>query len=120
MPESHRKPSSVPAILFQLDGTVLPLATETVAVAEQIRTRLMGAHRKAMGGDHSQVSSLFSGKTADGERHLYHGHLYILPHSNRDGRIDRILLLSRLKSLNEKELDAVRGSAGTLSIRGQA
>lgn len=109
VPEALRKRTPVQAVLIRLDGIVLPLATETIAVAEQIRTRLMGAHRKAMGGDKSKVSSLFSGKTPEGERRLDHGHIYILPQSNRDGRIHSVLLLSRLEPFNEKELDAVRG-----------
>lgn len=100
---------TVQAVLIALDGTVLPLAISTLEVAEQIRVRLMGAHRKRMGDDPSRVSPLFTGKQEGGSKRLDHGHLYILPQSNKNGRIDRILLISRLRSLDPDELAAVRG-----------
>lgn len=103
------KPPIVHAVLVSLDATVLPLTTATIEVAEQIRVRLMGSHRKRMGDDPSRVSALFSGKDDAGGKRLDHGHLYILPQSNKDGRIDRILLLSRLHPLDPNELAAVRG-----------
>lgn len=98
----------VQEILLGLDSTVLPLVTSTLEVAEQIRVRLMGAHRRRMGSE-SLVSPLFSGKTTDGGKRLDHGHVYILPLGNSDGRIDRVLLVSRLEPFREDELDAVRG-----------
>lgn len=106
---SRTKPSPVQAVLISLDATVLPLATSTLEVAEQVRVRLMGAHRKRMGGDPSRVSPLFSGKDESGVKRLDHGHLYILPQSNQKGRIDRILLISALRPLAAEELAAVRG-----------
>ncbi len=96
------------AVLLSLSCSVLPLATATIEVAEQIRVRLMGAHRKRMGGDPSQVSALFSGKIA-GAKRLDHGHLFILPLSNERGRIDRVLLLSRSRAFTREELDAIGG-----------
>ncbi len=101
--------SSVQAVLLKLDGIVLPLITTAIEVAEQVRVRLMGAHKKRQGNDESKVSPLFSGKTADGEKRLDHGHVYILPQGNGKGRIDRILILSPLRAFEEDELDAVRG-----------
>ncbi len=108
-PELLRRGPKVSAVLLGLDATVLPLATETVAVAEQIRVRLMGAHRLRQGGDATRVSGLFSGKDSGGGKRLDHGHLYILPLSNSKGRIDRALLLSRHARFQPDELDAVRG-----------
>lgn len=110
-PESAavRKKVMDQAVMLSLDSTVLPLVTATLEVAEQVRVRLMGAHRKRMGGDEAKVSALFSGKGEDGGKRLDHGHLYILPQGNEDGRIDRILLVSPLRSLERDELDAVRG-----------
>ncbi len=43
-----------------------------------------GAH-KTRQGDESKVSPLFSGKSADGQKRLDHGHVYILPRSNENG-----------------------------------
>jgi CRISPR-associated protein Csb2 len=97
------------AVTLGLDATVLPLVTSAVEVAEQIRVRLMGAHKRRQGGDESKVSPLFSGKNEDGGKRLDHGHVYILPLGNKDGRTDRVLILSRLKPFAEDELDAVRG-----------
>jgi CRISPR-associated protein Csb2 len=106
---AHRKPQQVHEVMLGLDSTVLPLVTTTLEVAEQIRVRLMGAHKRRMGSDESRVSPLFSGKEADGTKRLDHGHVYILPLGNPDGRIDRVLIVSRLRPFSEDELDAVRG-----------
>lgn len=110
-PVAWRKRSkpTVQAVLLALDCTVLPLATATIEVAEQIRVRLMGAHRKRMGDDPALVSPLFSGKERTGLKRLDHGHLFILPMTNGKGRIDRVLLLSKQRRFEREELDAVRG-----------
>lgn len=106
----ERKEPNAQAVLISLDSKLLPLVTSTIEVAEQIRVRLMGAHKKRMGGDISKVSSCFSGKNADGSMRLDHGHIFILPLRDVDGlRIDRVLLLSRNRPLTRDELDAVRG-----------
>jgi CRISPR-associated protein Csb2 len=101
----------VHAVLIGLDATVLPLATATLEVAEQVRVRLMGAHKRRAGS--LAVSSLFSGKTPEGGKRLDHGHVYILPLASSDprraGRIDRILIVSRHEAFDVDELDAVRG-----------
>jgi CRISPR-associated protein Csb2 len=103
----HRMP--VQAVVLGLDSTVLPLVTTTIEVAEQVRKKLMGAHKRRMGGDPTQLSEVFSGKTPDGAKRLDHGHLYILPLGNKHGRIDCILLLNPLRPFTPDELDAVRG-----------
>ena len=107
-PRILRKHSKVYAVLLGLDATVLPLVTSTMEIAEQLRVRLMGAHKKRLNHDASKVSSLFSGKTSDGQKRLDHGHVYILPRGNELGRINRILIMSRLDPFKEDELDAVR------------
>ena len=106
--EYRRKAPEVESVLLSLDATVLPLVTTTLEVSEQIRVRLMGAHRQRMNSE-LKVSDLFSGKTADGQKRLDHGHVYILPLGNSNGRIDRILITSPLRPFREDELDAVRG-----------
>lgn len=109
----ERKRSCVEAIILGLDATVLPLVIATLEVAEQVRVRLMGAHKRRMNGEEWRVSELFSGKTVDGLKHLNHEHVYILPLGSNDkrkmGRIDSILIVSPLRTFEESELDAVRG-----------
>jgi CRISPR-associated protein Csb2 len=111
--DPRRKPlvraGSVYAVVLGLDATVLPLVTTTLEVAEQVRVRLMGAHKRRQGDDESKVSPLFSGKTADGQKRLDHGHVYILPRGDQRGRIDNILIVSPRRAFEEDELDAVRG-----------
>lgn len=104
----QRRPMTVDAVLLGLDGTVLPLVTSTIEVAEQVRVRLMGAHKRRKGSE-DLVSPLFSGKAPGGGKRLDHGHVYILPRGNRNGRIDRVLIVSPLRPLDEDELDAARG-----------
>ncbi len=105
---SKRRDPGAQAVMLALDSTVLPLMTATIEIGEQIRVRLMGAHRRRMGGDETRVSPLFSGKHNGGMR-LDHGHVFILPLSNSDFRIDRVLLLSKLRPFTIDELDAVSG-----------
>lgn len=110
-PPAHRvRPEpQVQAVLFGLDSPVLPLMTATIEVAEQIRVRLMGAHRRIMNDDPSRVSPLFSGKALDGQKAHGHGHLFVLPLGNDLGRIDRVLLISRHRTLTRDEMRAVQG-----------
>lgn len=113
-PIVRRQPAraQVQAVMLGLDSTVLPLVTATLPVAEQIRVRLMGAHRRRM-GDATKISPTFSGKAPDGGKRLDHGHVYILPLAaedpNRQGRIDRILIVKPDGSFVLDELDAIRG-----------
>ncbi|HEY7387303.1 MAG TPA: type I-U CRISPR-associated protein Csb2 [Bryobacteraceae bacterium] len=87
----RRHPAGTEAVMLSLDATVLPLVTATLEVAEQVRTRLMGIHKRLMGGDPTKVSPKFSGKDSAGEPLEGHRHAFILPRG--DGhRISRILL----------------------------
>lgn len=104
---ARRVEPQVQAVLLGLDATVLPLATATIEVAEQIRVRLMGAHKKVIRKPYA-ISGLFSGKDSSGNKRLDHGHLFILPLANAIGRIDRVLLVSRNEKLTRSELEAVR------------
>jgi CRISPR-associated protein Csb2 len=103
----RRKEQPIQEVLIGMDSTVLPLVTSTVEVAEQIRVRLMGAHKRYVGEE--RVSPLFSGKAPDGGKRLDHGHVYILPLGNGEGRIDRALIVSPLHEFSPDELDAIRG-----------
>ena len=93
--KAARSHASTQAVLLELRASVLPLVTATVEVAEQVRVRLMGIHRKTMGGDASKVSPMFSGKDRDGTPRKDHGHAFILPLGNARGRIDRVLIYTR-------------------------
>lgn len=104
-PATARVDQSVNAVLLGLDCTVLPLVTATIEVAEQIRVRLMGAH-KMIKGDPADVSPVFSGKD-NGHKRLDHGHVFILPLANEKARIDRVLLLSKAPFTRD-ELGAIR------------
>jgi CRISPR-associated protein Csb2 len=108
-----RRRAAVQTVVLGLDATVLPLVTTTLEIAEQIRVRLMGAHRHRMGGDATRVSAVFSGKTAAGQKRLDHGHVYILPLASREprqqGRVDRVMISNPLAPFTEDELDAIRG-----------
>jgi CRISPR-associated protein Csb2 len=91
LPGEH---AGVQAVVMSLDAKVLPLVTSTIEVAEQIRVRLMGIHKKLMDNDPTRVSSKFSGKMPDGSPRKDHQHAFILPlRSEREPiRIDRVLV----------------------------
>jgi CRISPR-associated protein Csb2 len=110
-PVRTRPPSQprVSAVLLSLEGSVLPLETSALDVAEQIRTRLMGAHKRENGGDESLVSPLFSGKDTSGNMRRDHGHVYILPLADTYSRIDRVLIYSTGGWWTASELAATYG-----------
>ena len=92
-------PGPAPAyreVHYALVATVLPLVTETVSLAERVRAKLMGLHRRLMGGDPSRVSPSFSGKAADGSFLEGHRHMWVLPlDRDGDGRIDTLIVRLR-------------------------
>lgn len=93
-PSPHSKPPERPvtAVLFALEGKVRPQVTETLEVAERIRRKLMGIHRRVV-GDPAKVSPKLSGKDAQGQRLRGHRHAFILPlDRDRDGRLDHLLV----------------------------
>ena len=94
---------------FALHSTVLPRVTETVAIAERIRVKLMGIHRRIAGGDPAAVSAVFAGKASDGGPARGHGHVFVLPSDeDRDGRIDHVTVLVS-DAFNGSELEALDG-----------
>jgi CRISPR-associated protein Csb2 len=91
------------SVLYSLDSKVLPLVTQTLEVAEQVRVRLMGIHKKLAGGD-ARVSPLFSGKSPDGSPLSGHRHCFVLPQDRDcDGRIDHILVYCRHQAFDDLE-----------------
>ncbi len=94
VPKPPRKHVGAQAVTLSLTATVLPLVTATVEIAEQVRVRLMGIHKR-MVGDPGKVSEKFSGKTVEGVPLKDHHHAFILPLGNGRGRIDRVLIYTR-------------------------
>jgi CRISPR-associated protein Csb2 len=79
------------AAVLELHGKVLPMATDTVRVAERIRGRLM-RHFERSG---IAIPPMVHGKDENGAPLKDHTHLFILPRANRMGRIDHVLIYTR-------------------------
>jgi CRISPR-associated protein Csb2 len=95
------------AVLLGLAAPVLPLVTSTIEIAEQIRVRLMGIHKRLV-GDPTKVSPKFSGKTSDGTPLSDHQHAFILPLGNELGRISSVLIYTRSEGgFDGSELQAI-------------
>lgn len=98
-PGARTAPAPVTAVLYALSGKLLPRVESTIEVAEQVRTRLMGIHKRRMNGDESRVSLKFSGHDSSGSPLDGHRHCFILPLSrnerNRSRYIDHILVWCR-------------------------
>jgi len=89
-----RQPA-VNGVLYAMHSDILPSVTSTLEVAERVRRKLMGIHRRAAGGS-SRVSPIFSGKDMSGRPATGHLHAYFLPtDEDRDGRLDHLLVISR-------------------------
>lgn len=107
VPRPPRRHTGAQAVLLGLDAPVLPLITATIEIAEQIRVRLMGVHKRLV-GDATKVSPKFSGKTAEGTPLSDHQHAFILPLGNERGRIDRVLIYTRCEDgFDSPELQAI-------------
>ena len=81
---------------YVLDSQVLPLITETLPIAEQVRSELLrkyGAVTRR--GRVNGRSETFSGKDADGNPLTGHGHAYYLPtDEDGDGRLDHVTVVA--------------------------
>jgi CRISPR-associated protein Csb2 len=107
VPKSPKGHLRTQAVLLGLHAPVLPLVTATIEVAEQIRMRLMGIHKRLM-GDPLKVSPKFSGKDSSGEPRKDHQHAFILPLANERGRIDRVLIYTRSEEgFGSSEVEAI-------------
>ena len=98
-PRRTSKPVSRPQVIrFALDSAVLPLVTETLAVAEAARRNLMGilgAKTERRDGVRGK-SEVFAGKTYDGEVRPNHDHAFYLPtDEDGDGRLDHLTLFAQ-------------------------
>jgi len=95
---------------YALDSTVLPLATETLPIAEQARRALMGIYGRLIPeADGSKGRSpTFSGKDSEGRKRLDpHLHAFYLPtDEDGDGRLDHLTVYAR-EGYNPDELKAL-------------
>lgn len=122
-PATRRSPIQVAR--YVLDGTVLPLVTETLPLAEQARARLMGIHGRLAGGNGQPGrSETFSGKNEAGEPLEGHGHAYyLLTDEDGDGRLDHLTVVAErgFDELEVRALDRLREltineGAGTIQL----
>jgi len=90
---------------YALDAPVLPLVTDTLPVAEAVRTALMGRyqrllHQRKFGHAEKPYQEQFrsptlAGKDADGQPLRDHRHAYFLPvDEDRDGRLDHVVVFA--------------------------
>lgn len=100
--------SPVQVARYALDSAVLPLATESLPLAEQVRLSLMGLYgrlteRNGVRG-HSPV---FSGKDAEGRPLAGHRHaFYLLTDEDGDGRLDHLTIVAE-DGFSDEELRAL-------------
>jgi len=82
---------------FSLDSSVLPLITETLAIAESTRWALMGIYGRLFPEPDGTKgkTSVFAGKDIEGRPLRGHGHSYYLPtDEDGDGRIDHLTIVA--------------------------
>ncbi len=91
-PRSMLNRQPIQVVRYAIDSTVLPLVTETLAVAEAARRCLMGIHGRLT--EQNSVrgrSDVFSGKDQQGQRLINHRHAYYLPtDEDGDGHLDHL------------------------------
>ena len=119
-PTRSRRERCVQVVRYALDSTVLPLATETLPVAEAARRALMSIHGRLTERDNVRGrSTVFSGKEEHGLPLTGHAHTYYLPtDEDGDGRLDHLTIFARagfgdaerraLDVLGERELHTRR------------
>jgi CRISPR-associated protein Csb2 len=92
--------------LYALVSAVPPRVTAAVEVAEQVRRRLMGTHKRIV-GDPEKVSRMFSGKDLEGRPLTAQRHPYYLPlDRDADGRLDHLLVVGS-EALDANEVKAL-------------
>lgn len=109
VPEPVPRPSGaaspVHVVRYALDGTVLPLLTETVYVAETARRYVQGIFGKLFNAESSPV---LSGKAPDGTPLAGHGHAFFLPtDEDGDGRLDHLTLVATNGFAPHREMKAL-------------
>jgi CRISPR-associated protein Csb2 len=125
---SRKTRTTMQVARFGIDSSVLPLAQETLQIAERARRALIHNYVRVEGpklhrerwsiSDHKAGElrvppSTFVGKTADGQKRLDdHRHAYFLPtDEDGDGRLDHLTVVATegFSDSEVKALDALRG-----------
>jgi len=107
--------------MYALESKVMPQVTASLEIAERVRIKLMGIHKRIV-GDPALVSPKFSGKQA-GKPMSGHRHAYVLPlDQNGDGRLDHLLIrchepFSQSELLALDQLNSLWQSDGKPDIR---
>jgi len=91
-------------ITLAMRAKVLPMATESVRVAELFRDALISHISKTL---LRRVPGWVHGKDGNGEPERGHPHMFILPQADRMGRIDRLLIFLGDGEFEHWELDAI-------------
>ncbi len=108
----------VTAVLYVLEGKVRPPVTATLEIAERVRRKLMGIHKRIV-GDPTSVSRKLSGKDAEGRPLHGHRHTFILPlDKDRDGRLDHLLVTCK-EPFNGDERRALDGLDSIWQAKGR-
>jgi CRISPR-associated protein Csb2 len=82
-------------VFYALESAVPAPVTATIEIAEQVRRKLMGVHRRLI-GDPEAISERFTGKDSAGNPLKGHRHCFILPQDrDNDGWLDHLLVISR-------------------------
>lgn len=132
-----RQQPQIQVVRYALDSAVLPLATETLPVAEEMRRRASNKFVDSMGKRRYgkewswdayrakklsvPLSSVLLGKDADGNRRLDgHQHAFWLPtDEDGDGRLDHITIVAQ-EGFDRDELRAVDRIRGLKREEGAA
>jgi CRISPR-associated protein Csb2 len=90
-------PTHIECVLYAIQTKVKPLVTQTVALAEQVRRNVMGAHQRVRElfdePDPRAISPRFSGKDSAGKPLTGHQHAFYLPlDRDGDGYLDHVLI----------------------------
>ncbi len=89
----ERKTRPLIVARYALDGAVLPLLQETLALGEFARQYLQGIYGRQNGG---APSAIFSGKAVDGVPLRDHRHAFYVPmDEDGDGRLDHLTVYAR-------------------------
>jgi len=98
-------PTLLPTMVrYALDSTVLPLLTDCVTFAEQVRRVVMGIYGRK---HEQQVSATLAGKREDDRPLTGHRHAFYLPEDvDGDGRLDHVTICSTT-GFDRKEMEAL-------------
>jgi CRISPR-associated protein Csb2 len=105
-----RVSSPVYGVEYVLTSRVLPSVTTTLEVAERVRRKLMGIHKRLTGAP-ERISLSFSGKNPLGKPATGHVHAFYLPlDRDGDGLLDHLLVVcgSPLDKTEEVALSELR------------